>query len=1758
MKHDLLKTTKKLLCALLSVLILSGAWMIALPAVVSATLSKSSAAPTCTFYVPETIYLLPSDNKTFQYYVDRDSSGTLSTSNAKTSGTIYFNCSGATKVKSITCTGASVTLSASSANSATLNSTISSGSLSDAISINGTTTITWTVTFTYGGTDYSATAYSVCYAPNRNVTAMGLTGYDYNSKESHASGIIYIQGAQTTNTAAVSYQDSSSDHRYNYQRVSGSEKYLDPLVQGIADPKSNGNNPHDYGNSSSSTFTGATKSYSSCYCVSKDNYDGDGDWVLHIDCNRTPAEIVADTSRYTNTNQIPNLKLGFIVTDLENTDKRRNWYVSDATSTVTNPNTSNPSLSFTWNYDGSNSTVDLLKHSRWRKDDFSKKAYGEGGYGVGTVLASSGSGSSTSGDSARQNNRYSNSISYELSGGSCTRYYRYGICGAKSSSWAMSTGFVLLKVTTVNKSSLRTLVNTCVGTYISPYYTLSTTYNTYLKNAYTVLGNPQATASEITTAYNNLNGSKPSINTGTATATHNSSTGKVLATETKTYNYGETVTAAKNTYTGYSYTSVSPTTLSYTNVTSATLSWTFTYTPINYTISYNLNGGSVATANKTSYNVETASFTLNNPTKTGYTFKGWSGTGLTGDTNTSVTVSTGSTGDRSYTANWTINKYTVTFKNGNTILQSGDWNYNTTPTYSGNTPTKASDDTNHYTFSGWNPAITAVTGAATYMAQFTTTAHSYGSWSTDTATCTAGGTHSRTCSVCNYTQTQSTPARGHDFSGAYHNVSSGTHNRKCTRCNTYGIGTTVNGTENCSGGTANCVDKAVCSKCSTAYGSVNASNHKTTENRDAVAATCTANGYTAGVYCTACSKWVSGHATVAALDHNWGEWTEGNETNHTRTCTRDSSHTDSAAHSWTEKVESKYLKSAATCEVTAVYYKSCSVCGRKGTATFTTGSALGHDYTGAAHDLGDGTHNRACKNGCGTYGTAEGGTQVKNGTVACTYGNWSADTATCENAGSQYRDCGVCGHRDTRATSALGHTWGAPTYTWANDNSTVTATRVCSRDGSHTETETVNTASVVKTPATCTVNGTNTYTGTFANSAFAAQTKDADDIPATGHAYGSWTKVDDNYHTRVCANDPAHVETVAHVWDSGTVIFDATPTENGTKRFVCTLCGATKDEEFEYEADYIDVSTVTPTVATGHGTFINDADYVSESDYAQIYKNLLYAEQGVASPKAGHNGILVDGDTGYQADKNIYYPTVVMLYDGITMPSFGIMFGMHGTEKPWNWNYNNMRAFDVSFSSGNDHLVFDSVYWHGSDVRLNNQWNWLAHVNDNQPWCTSTGPNTNQNWNGMNDQYLSNIVKYDYTGDLDASWLTITPNFAITSGWDKKNGTQYTTYSSPVYLLNYKKVLNKLGETDAFLSTFVEGDWTVASVNAFYTAVNNLAAFNPDGNHYYYANDPASAVQQAAADMDELIAAVDTARANLKHAVTFRYSDGRNVVVEVLHNVRAESPANTAETEEKVSAERHIVHGYRWSDYSAAQKNMTVREIASDTETIWNLTEDIAPTYSADGLRDYMCDHCGDHKAETVPKLKDLIVLDDVSVSQGFSAGGVYTIGDTRKTNTIGYSLAGLASTVSSAHPVAKASNAITGYGVDSLTLLNAVVTILSGNRIRVTPMTMTFNAPIEFYAVIEVTGTDNEKYDTPSVFSYEKISFKPTQLLYYEETEGGMTYTSAENANGYGVWWDDVDSGASSADAALGSAVDAGIGYSDDYADFVTYSGGS
>ena len=164
---------------------------------------------------------------------------------------------------------------------------------------------------------------------------------------------------------------------------------------------------------------------------------------------------------------------------------------------------------------------------------------------------------------------------------------------------------------------------------------------------------------------------------------------------------------------------------------------------VTYSITYNLGGGSVS-GNPTSYNINTATFTLKNPTRTGYNFKGWTGTGLT-SANSSVTISKGSTGNRTYNANWSAKPVYITYNaNGGTGTMSK------TTCYYGQNCTAASNKFK-YTgkdFVGWY-ANKNGTGSAYTTFKATGDITLYAKWKTASYTCSAGYYLKKSATSCN-------------------------------------------------------------------------------------------------------------------------------------------------------------------------------------------------------------------------------------------------------------------------------------------------------------------------------------------------------------------------------------------------------------------------------------------------------------------------------------------------------------------------------------------------------------------------------------------------------------------------------------------------------------------------------------------------------------------------------------------------------------------------------------------------------------------------------------------------------------------------------------------------------------------------------------------------------------------------------------------------------------------------------------------------
>ena len=156
------------------------------------------------------------------------------------------------------------------------------------------------------------------------------------------------------------------------------------------------------------------------------------------------------------------------------------------------------------------------------------------------------------------------------------------------------------------------------------------------------------------------------------------------------------------------------------------------WTLIEYTITYNLNGGTNAGENPKTYTVESEKIMLLEPSKTGYRFDGWYSDAER--TNRVTEIAKGSTGDVTLYAKWTIKAYTVSWNaNGGTLdggnaSVSAEYGSLVSEVKPANVPTKAATQEKEYTFAGWytdpyNGTELAtdakVTGDMTYYAHWT-------------------------------------------------------------------------------------------------------------------------------------------------------------------------------------------------------------------------------------------------------------------------------------------------------------------------------------------------------------------------------------------------------------------------------------------------------------------------------------------------------------------------------------------------------------------------------------------------------------------------------------------------------------------------------------------------------------------------------------------------------------------------------------------------------------------------------------------------------------------------------------------------------------------------------------------------------------------------------------------------------------------------------------------------------------------------------
>ena len=281
-----------------------------------------------------------------------------------------------------------------------------------------------------------------------------------------------------------------------------------------------------------------------------------------------------------------------------------------------------------------------------------------------------------------------------------------------------------------------------------------------------------------------------------------------------TQDYGTTITApanpAKTGYTFAGWDKTIPSTMPAEDMT-ITAQWQVNQ----YTITFKPENGGQDIVIKQDYG--TAITAPANPTKTGYTFAGWDKTIPT----------TMPAGDMAITAQWQINRYTITFDTaGGSEVPSITQDYGTAIT-----PPAAPTRTG-YTFAGWDKTIPSTMPAGDM-------------------TITARWTENRVIVIIRPDDSKDEPDPGtiHQW-GPWRSNGDGTHTRRCTAS---GCFDQQNG--KCYGGAPNCTQRASCILCGAKYGKTDPTRHASLEKLEAIAATAAANGRVECWHCTACDKY---------------------------------------------------------------------------------------------------------------------------------------------------------------------------------------------------------------------------------------------------------------------------------------------------------------------------------------------------------------------------------------------------------------------------------------------------------------------------------------------------------------------------------------------------------------------------------------------------------------------------------------------------------------------------------------------------------------------------------------------------------------------------------------------------------------------------------------------------------------------------------------------------------------------------------------
>lgn len=356
--------------------------------------------------------------------------------------------------------------------------------------------------------------------------------------------------------------------------------------------------------------------------------------------------------------------------------------------------------------------------------------------------------------------------------------------------------------------------------------------------------------------------------------------------------------------------------------------------------------------------------------------------------------------------------------------------------------------------------------------------------------------------------------------------------------------------------------------------------------------------------------------------------------------------------------------------------------------------------------------------------------------------------------------------------------------------------------------------------------------------------------------------------------------------------------------------------------------------ANNYGTFESDSDDNTVENYRKAYINCLYAPSKM-TPSYTYGQFDMSNDDKYYSKANFYYGNTVMLYDGITDPQIGVGFGVWGYSKPGTWGWDGMKVFKCNLYNTPD-LQLVNNRWRGKDGRMN-----YTYIMYNSSLSDTIGTTSNSECRQGQNGYYGNYLKYS-GGDFTNGYKTIRLNFTFTTGHDKGGAVDHTTgeiSNATVFVVNYKKVINKVNEARANYDKIDKVNCNIASLNSYVRAINALQKFDP--NSYDYASSPGLAAQKAGNDINNLVQAVDDAYKNIKYNYTFKSATNPAVETVVAAKNANEAynnrPANTENKAVQISDTQHTKYTYTWptnpSGYVFTEKKEEVTENHNFTTT---------------------------------------------------------------------------------------------------------------------------------------------------------------------------------------------------------------------------------